>query len=56
MFERRSFPSSEVYSSTVPGDVEEEEALQLHLLHFGCQVRAVTLRRRKQNIVTKEKQ
>lgn len=29
-------------ASTVPGDVEEEQTLQLQVLDFGCEVRPVT--------------
>lgn len=32
----------------VPGDVEEQQTLQLHVLDFGCQVRPVTLREETQ--------
>lgn len=34
-------------SENVPGDVEEEQTLQLQVLNFGCQVCPVTLMRKK---------
>lgn len=34
----------------VPGDVEEEQTLQLQVLDFGCEVRPVTLRRKETRI------
>lgn len=34
----------------VPGDVEEEQTLQLQVLDFGCEVRPVALRRKETRI------